>query len=195
MKQTLRTFVAVGLNSTNRACADELIQSLRAAPAEVKWVDVENLHLTLKFLGEVSAREIGRVCEAVERGAAAVEPFEFELRGAGAFPNPGRPRTLWLGAGKGEQEMVALHDHVEAALATLGFRKEHRRFRPHLTIGRVRRGGPGVAELGQLIRQHADFDAGRLNVRQATVFSSQLTPHGPIYDSLGRAKLGGKRGH
>ena len=192
MKQTVRTFVAVEINAANRACADELIQWLRAAPAEVKWVDVENLHLTLKFLGDVSARETGRVCEAVGRGAAAVEPFEFELRGAGAFPHPGRPRTLWLGAGKGEQEMVALHDQVEAALVTLGFRKEHRRFRPHLTIGRVRRGGPGVAELGRLVKQHADFAAGRLSVRQATVFSSQLTPSGPIYEALGRAKLGGK---
>ena len=192
MKPTLRTFVAVEINAANRARAGELIQLLRAAPAEVKWVDVENLHLTLKFLGEVSAREIGRVCGAVERGAAAVEPFEFELRGAGAFPNAGRPRTLWLGAGKGEQEMVALHDRVEAALVTLGFRKEHRRFRPHLTIGRVRRGGPGVAELGLLVEQLADFDAGRLSVRQATVFSSQLTPHGPIHEALGRAKLGGK---
>jgi len=192
MKHALRTFVAVEINSTNRACAGELIAALQAAPAEVKWVDVQNLHLTLKFLGEVPSREISRVCQAAQRGAAEIEPFECELWGAGAFPNASRPRTLWLGAGAGEQEMVALHDYLDAALAKLGYRKEHRRFRPHLTIGRVRRGGPAVAELGELVKAHAEFHAGRLSVRQVVVFSSQLTPRGPIYEALGRARLGGK---
>ncbi len=190
MKHTLRTFVAVEINSTNRSCAEELIAVLRTAPVDVKWVDVENLHLTLKFLGDVPSQEIPTVCKAVEQGAARVEPFELELRGAGAFPNAGRPRTLWLGAGGGEQEAVALHDGVESQLAKLGYRKEHRRFRPHLTLGRVRRGGIGVAELGRLVRQHADFDAGRLSVREVVVFSSQLTRNGPIYEALGRARLG-----
>ena len=192
MRHTLRTFVAIEIGSANRARAEELIETFHAAGADVKWVGPENLHLTLKFLGEVQSRETHRVCEAVQRGVAKVEPFEFEFHGAGAFPNAGRPRTLWIGAGTGEEEMIALHDHVDAALGKLGFRKEHRRFHPHLTIGRVRRGGPGVAELGQLVEQHADFSAGRISVRQAVVFSSQLTGSGPIYEALGRAKLGAK---
>jgi len=192
MKHTLRTFVAVEITSANRGRAGELIAGLRAAAAEVKWVDVQNLHLTLKFLGEVPSREISRVCEAVQRGAAEVEPFECELCGAGAFPNASRPRTLWLGTGAGEQEMVALHEHIETALAKLGYRREHRRFRPHLTIGRVRRGGPAVAELGELLKARAEFGAGRLSVRQVVVFSSELTPRGPVYEALGRARLGGE---
>ena len=192
MKHTLRTFVAVELNATNRACAGKLIESLKTVPADVKWVEPENLHLTLKFLGEVKSQETARVCEAVKRGAAAVQPFELELRGAGAFPNVFRPRTLWLGAGKGEAEMIDLHDRIETALTKFGYRKERRRFCPHLTIGRVRRGGPGVGELAQLMEQHADFDAGRLSVRQVAVFSSQLTNSGPIHEILGRSGLGGK---
>ena len=192
MKQTVRTFVAVELSPAVRAAAEQLIRGLEAAPAEVKWVEPHNLHLTLKFLGEVPSREISRVCQAAQRGAAEIEPFECELCGAGAFPNASRPRTLWLGTGAGEQEMVALHDHIEAALAKVGYRKEHRRFQPHLTIGRVRRGGPAVAELGELVKAHAEFHAGRLSVRQVVVFSSQLTPRGPIYEALGRARLGGK---
>jgi len=191
MKHTLRTFVAIEIGSANRARAEELIETFRAAEADVKWVGPENLHLTLKFLGEVKSRETHRVCEAVQRGAAKVDPFEFELRGAGAFPNARRPRTLWIGGGMGEEEMIALHDHVDAALGKLGFRKEHRRFHPHLTIGRVRRGGPGVVELGQLVEQYVNFSAGRVSVRQAVIFSSQLTGSGPIYEALGRAKLGG----
>ena len=87
--------------------------------------------------------------------------------------------------------MVVLHDRVEAALAELGYREEHRRFQTHLTIGRVRGGGPGIAELGALLQQHADFPAGRMTVGKVTVFASTLTPNGPIYEVLGTAPLGG----
>jgi len=88
--------------------------------------------------------------------------------------------------------MVALHDAIEDALTKLGFSKDRRRYRPHLTIGRVRRGGPGVRELGLLLQAKADFAAGWLSVRETVVFSSQLQPTGPVYEALGRAKLGGK---
>jgi 2'-5' RNA ligase len=192
MKDTIRTFVAVEIDAAVRQRAGELIEQLRGSGADVKWVEVENLHLTLKFLGEVRSREIPQVCEAVERAAAGAERFELELSGAGAFPNVRRPRTVWLGAGKGSEEMVLLHKEVEAALGKLGFRPEQRRFQPHLTIGRVRRGGPAVAELGQLIEQRADFFAGRADVQQVVVFSSQLDRSGPTYEALSRARLGGK---
>ncbi len=192
MKQTTRTFVAVEINDANRTCAEELIHSLSPAGADVKWVDPANMHLTLQFLGDVPTTEIAQVCGAVERGAAGVEPFELEICTAGAFPNAGRPRTLWIGAGKGDGQMVALHDEIADALAELGFAKEHRRYHPHLTIGRVRRGGPAVKELGTLLRAKADFPAGWLSVREVVVFSSELRRDGPVYHALGRAKVGGK---
>jgi 2'-5' RNA ligase len=192
VKRTIRTFVAVEITSAIRARAGELIAALRATPADVKWVEPENLHLTLKFLDEVPVGEISGVCEAVAAGAAGLEPFELEVHGAGAFPNAGRPRTIWLGSRDGAPKMVTLHREIEGALGKLGFRKEHRRFQPHLTIGRVRRGGPAVAELGNLVWRYAEFDAGRLGVHEVVVFSSQLQPDGPVYDALGRAPLGGK---
>ena len=122
--------------------AEELIAALDGTSADVNWVEPHNLHLTLKFLGDVHQQEIVRVCQAMARGAAEVKPFELDVRGAGAFPNAARPRTVWLGAGDGAEPMVVLHDRVEAALAKLGYREEHRRFQPHLTIGRVRGAGP-----------------------------------------------------
>jgi 2'-5' RNA ligase len=191
MKRTVRTFVAVEISAAVRARAGELIRTLAAAGADVKWVDPPNLHLTLQFLDEVPVTEIPRVCEAVVRGAAAVAPFELEVRGAGAFPNVGRPKTVWLGTGPGQQQMIALHDAVEAALCKLGFRKEHRRFEPHLTLGRVRSGGPAVAALAELLRGQADFQAGSCHVAEVVVFSSELQPAGPLYAPLGRAPLGG----
>jgi 2'-5' RNA ligase len=190
MKSTVRTFIAVEVDEAVRARAAELIEVLRVAPADVKWVDTHNLHLTLKFLDEVPLAEIPAVCAAVEAAAAKVEPFDIEIHGAGAFPNAGRPRTVWLGAGKGVEAMATLHKHLEDALAKLGFRKEHRRFQAHLTIGRVRGGGPAIKPLGDLLWQYADFDAGQLAVDEVVVFSSQLERTGPIYEALGRAPLG-----
>jgi RNA 2',3'-cyclic 3'-phosphodiesterase len=191
MKKTFRTFVAVEINSPIRARAGELIAALQATSADVKWVEPHNLHLTLKFLGDVHQRDIAELCQAVSQGAAEVEPFELEVRGAGAFPTAARPRTVWLGATEGAKQMIALHDRVEDALAELGYRKEHRRFQTHLTIGRVRGGGPGIAELGMLLGQQADVLIGRMNVSRVTVFCSTLTSAGPIYDVIGTAQLGG----
>jgi len=191
MKNTLRTFIAVEITQTIRARAGELIAALAGASADVNWVEPHNLHLTLKFLGDVQQQEIVRVCQAMARGAAEVKPFELDVRGAGAFPNAARPRTVWLGAAAGAEPMVVLHDRVEAALAKLGYREEHRRFQVHLTIGRVRGAGAGIAELGSLLQQHADFPAGRMTVGKVTLFASTLTPDGPIYDVLGTAPLGG----
>ncbi len=191
MKKTLRTFVAVEISGPIRARAGELIAALGNTAAAVKWVEPHNLHLTLKFLGDVHQREIAQVCQAVARGAAEVNPFELEVRGAGAFPDAARPRTVWLGAGNGAEQMVVLHNRVEAALAELGYRQEHRRFQTHLTIGRVRGGGPGIAELGKLLQQHADVSIGSMSVQKVTVFCSTLAPDGPIYEVLGTARLGG----
>ena len=215
MKKSFRTFVAVEITGPIRARAKELIESLAGTPADVKWVETHNLHLTLKFLGEVREQEIFEVCRAVERGAAKVEPFELEGCGAGAFPNAARPRTLWLGAREGTEPMIQLHDCIEAELAELGYREEHRRFQVHLTIGRVRGGengkrGPspfgrrpssaksdrstddGIVELGELVQLQTDFEAGSMTVDKVAVFSSTLTSDGPIYEKLGTSTLGGK---
>ena len=192
MKQTIRTFVAVKMNSAVRDCAAELIDQLREAPVDVKWVEPENMHLTLKFLGEVDSREVHEVCRAVEQAADGVAPFELEVRGAGAFPNVRRPRTLWLGAGQGGQELAVLAERVESELHRLGYRREARRFHAHLTVGRVRRGGPGIAQLGQLLQEYADFEIGRTPVSEVVVFSSTLDRTGPTYEPLGRGLLSGK---
>ena len=192
MKQTIRTFVAVKMNSAVPGSGAGLIRQLRAAPGGVQWVEPEAMPLTLKFLGEVDSREVHEVCRAVEQAADGVAPFELEVRGAGAFPNVRRPRTLWLGAGQGGQELAVLAERVESELHRLGYRREARRFHAHLTVGRVRRGGPGIAQLGQLLQEYADFEIGRTPVSEVVVFSSTLDRTGPTYEPLGRGLLSGK---
>lgn len=190
MKNSVRTFIAVETSAAVRRRAAELIAIFAATGAKVSWVQPQNLHLTLKFLDEVPLNSIPEVSAAVQMAAASAEPFELEIRAAGAFPNAGRPRTLWLGTGEGSEPLGQLHAALENALRRIGFPKEHRRFAAHLTIGRVRGPSEGLDELASLIARHADFTAGRFEVAELVVFSSQLAPQGAIYDALSRSALG-----
>ena len=187
---TLRTFLAVEAPAAMRTRAGGLIDALAGTPANVKWVDDESLHWTLKFLGDVQSRDIPQVCQAVTKAVAGLAPFDVHARGAGAFPTAERPRTVWLGVDSGEEAIVALHDAIEERLADLGFRREQRRYRPHLTLGRVRRSQMGIADLGELIALHDEYDAGTMRVDEVVIFSSQLERSGPSYEVLGRAPLG-----
>lgn len=184
----LRTFVAVVASSEIRRSAAKVAEILRPVAGDVKWVTAENMHWTLQFLGELDTLEIPVVSDAVIKAAASIDAFELECRGAGAFPAPDRPRTLWIGAGAGAQAMVALQAAIQARLDRLGYRGESRRYVPHLTLGRAGRNAPPrtlVRELASL----AEFDAGTMLVEEATVFSSHLKPDGPVYEVLARAPL------
>jgi 2'-5' RNA ligase len=183
-----RTFIAVSATPAIRQSAGRLADLLRPAAGDVKWVAAENLHWTLQFLGEVDNLEIPAVCSAVMTAVSELDSFDLEARGAGAFPSPDRPRTLWLGAGAGAQAMVALHGAIQRKLNKLGYRAEQRRFVPHITLGRAGRDAPPrslVRELAGL----SEFDAGSMLVDEVTVYASKLGPEGPAYDVLARAPL------
>jgi 2'-5' RNA ligase len=191
MRQQVRTFVAVEIDDSVLAHAARLIGAFRAVPADVKWVDPQNMHLTVKFLGDVDVREVHQVCQAVQKAVADLAPFELELHGTGAFPNLTRPRTIWLGVRAGAEAMTELNRRVEAELGTLGYPREGRAFTAHLTLGRVRGGGEELADLGRLVAQHADEPIGATGVDRLVIFSSQLARTGPVYEPLGHADLGG----
>jgi len=190
MARTVRTFVAIEISPEVRSRAAQLIARFSPTSAKVNWIDPHNLHMTLKFLGEVDLRESPQVCAAVGEAMAELPPFSIRVAGAGAFPDLQRPRTVWLGVTEGAEELIALHERLETSLVKLGFRQEQRRFRPHLTIGRVR-GLSGAAELGELVARHQDFDAGISDVDEVVVFSSELNRDGPTYEPLSTAELTG----
>jgi len=187
---TIRTFIAIDVGDDVRDRAADLARRLQVAGADVKWVDTDNMHLTLKFLGDIPDRETAEVCRAVSEAAQAHSPFNISLRGAGAFPNAARPRTVWMGVERGVAELESFQTGIEKALAKLGYRKEARRFHPHLTLGRVRRGGAAVRDLGRLIRDNEQFDGASASINKVLVFASFLDKTGPTYNVLGRAPLG-----
>jgi 2'-5' RNA ligase len=187
----LRTFIAVAATEEIRKQAEQLAEKLSHTLANVKWVERRNLHWTVKFLGDVDSNDIPSICQAVGTVVGEIPPFEIIAQGAGAFPTLSRPRTVWLGTGRGDSQFVSLHNAADSALVKLDFRSEHRRFRPHMTLGRVRRSPQGVDQLGTLIAEHDKFDAGSMIVDELVIFTSQLDRDGPTYQVLARLPLSG----
>ncbi|MBX3413643.1 MAG: RNA 2',3'-cyclic phosphodiesterase [Pirellulales bacterium] len=188
MQHFIRTFVATEISLDVRARATTLIKKLRPTPARVRWVDPENLHLTLKFLDNVETERIPQVCREISQATRGLPEFEFRSFGVGAFPDAERPRTVWIGVREGSEELIALHDAIEGVLEKLGFRAERRRFRPHLTIGRVR-GSEGIDDLAARMAEFAEYDCGSTIAEDAVVFASKLDADGPLYEVLGRCEL------
>ena len=188
----LRTFLAVETPPEVRSRAAALVEQLSAAGANVRWSDSDTWHWTLNFLGDVPDNEVPAVCKAAAATAVAFTPFDLGVCGCGAFPSVSRPRTIWLGAGVGQEPLVLLQAALTRHLEPLGFRPEARRFTPHLTLGRLRDGVTGLKELSDLLRQHTEFDAGTMPVDEVVVLASRLERHGADHTVLGRAPLVGR---
>jgi 2'-5' RNA ligase len=186
----LRTFIAVDIGKVIRDRAVSLQEILARTGAEVKWVEPENIHVTLLFLGEVDDRTIPDVCRVVAEQAQRQPAFSMSIERVGCFPNARRPRVLWIGVGEGTQELCALHDALEPPLLDLGcYRREERQYTPHITLGRVRSERP-ADKLAAALSKHAGWQGGQTSVREILVMSSELRPQGPIYTVMSRAKLG-----
>ena len=184
----IRTFIAVDLDKAVRNRTIALQETLMRTGTEVKWVEPVNLHVSLLFLGEVEDREVVDVCRVVEEVAKEHPSFLMSVETAGCFPNPRRPRVLWVGVGEGTQPLCAIHDALEIPLLELGYRREERKYSPHITLGRVKSDRP-MEKLVSALAQHAGWKGGEIQVRELLVMGSKLTPQGPEYTVLSRAKL------
>jgi 2'-5' RNA ligase len=185
----LRTFIGVDIGKAIRDRAAALQEKLAQSTSAVKWVEHDNLHVTLLFLGEVEDREVPTVCRVVAEEVQKHSSFPLSIERVGCFPNPRRPRVLWIGVGQGTQELCALHDGLEPSLLDLGcYRREERKYTPHITLGRVK-GDRSADTLASALAKQAGWQGGQTLVNEILVLSSELTPRGPIYTVLSRAKL------
>jgi 2'-5' RNA ligase len=184
----IRTFIAVDLDPAVRKRTIALQETLKKTGTEVKWVEPENLHLSLLFLGEVEDREVVEVCRIVSETAQQHASFLMSVETAGCFPNPRRPRVLWVGVGEGAQPLCRIHDALEIPLLDLGYRREERKYSPHITLGRVKSDRP-TEKLASALALHAGWKGGEFQMRELRVMGSKLTPGGPEYTVLSRAKL------
>jgi 2'-5' RNA ligase len=134
----MRTFIAVNLPETVRDSLRELQAGLRKRSDGVKWVRVEGMHLTLTFLGEIDPDTVSGIDRVLTEATGSLRPFRVALSGLGAFPNLSRPRVIWVGVDGELEPLQELKSGIDKGLAKLGFPKEDRSFKPHITLGRVK---------------------------------------------------------
>lgn len=193
MTEQVRAFVAIELPPQVRDVLAGLVQELsRARLRGVRLVRPEGVHLTLKFLGDVQVAQVEAIACALARVARAHEPFLLELAGAGVFPERSAPRVLWVGIEGDMEPLRALQRDVEAALETLGFAREERGFKPHLTIGRIKEGAsPADRREAERALASAWTSPGvRMEVGSVSLMKSILRPDGAIYERLASVSLG-----
>jgi RNA 2',3'-cyclic 3'-phosphodiesterase len=160
---------------------------------DVSWVATGNLHLTVKFLGEVAEGRIEAIVAGITGAVEGVSAFDADVEGLGAFPSAARPRVVWAGVAAGSGTMSDLAGRVDDALAALGFAREARPFSPHITLGRVRQPGRAPA-LTEALRGAAERPFGRFRVARASLMRSELSPRGARYTELAAVSLGGAVG-
>ena len=190
--ELVRSFIAIELPADVRAELASIEEKLKVRRhLFVKWVDLEIIHLTLKFLGSVSGETIPEIVEAMSLVAQPVSPFTLQIGGTGAFPNWQRPQVVWVGVGGEMGRLTTLQGELEAALSLLGFPPESRPFSPHLTLGRLReRVTPEDRRRFGLWAQSVKFEASlSFEVNAVRLMKSQLTSSGPIYSQLASVGL------
>ena len=188
--ETVRVFVALDLPLHAKDVLRETVRKLAdALPAGIRWVDPSGIHLTLKFLGDVDAGRVDSLLAAMEQAACEFESSSFPLglSGLGVFPNAREPRVLWAGVDGDLAALGRLQTLVDEALSELGFARERRPFRPHLTLGRVRdQVSPTERRrIGEVMGQARLAGGQSWEAREMHLIRSTLTPNGAIYDSIG----------
>lgn len=179
----MRTFIGIEIDEIVRERLTGLQRALKMSFPSLRGTNPRQIHLTLKFLGEIEERQVAGVRKALDDVAASTKIFAIDIRQPGVFPMSGAPRTVWIGVHDPDGSLARCHAAVEATLATLGFPREDRPFSPHLTLARCpdRR---AAYEVRRALSRHENFDAGGLIVRRIVLFQSTLTSSGPIYEPI-----------
>jgi len=188
----LRAFIAIEIPPEIHKAIESKTAPLRAAldASLVRWVPTDNIHLTLKFLGDVSPASVEMLSQMLSVEVRQHSTFALKFGGLGAFPNPRRPRVVWIGI-QAPAGLEALHRGIEAAAATLGYPSEERPFSPHLTIGRVKQnaGPAGVQKIRSALDETKVGALGTAQVSAVHLFKSDLKPSGAVYTRLFSAPL------
>lgn len=182
----VRCFVAVECSNPEVVKGIRHVQGvLESTGADMKSVESENIHLTLKFLGEIEQQSVDDVAEIV-RGISFA-PFRFKVEEVGVFPNTSRPSTIWAGITEGVSDLIMVFEMLDEKLSKLGFERERRRYQPHLTICRVR-SGKNKEQLAEELLRLGDYEFGEVSVDRVSLKKSVLTSSGPIYTTLAESK-------
>ncbi|MDI6731093.1 MAG: RNA 2',3'-cyclic phosphodiesterase [Candidatus Margulisbacteria bacterium] len=179
----MRVFISIELNNTIKKKIGCLMDQLKKEPAPVKWVKVENLHITLKFLGWVDDQKIDSLVHIVADAVSGARRFKAKFENLEFFPNEKRPRGIWIGITEGTDQLNSLAGRLEEKLLNAGDKSETREFNPHITIGRVKENS-GLEKLKQKITKLHALKFGKLLIEKISIMKSTLTPKGPVYERI-----------
>lgn len=187
----MRVFIAIELPEEIKGFLSRIQLKLKSAQADVSWVKPHNIHLTLKFLGEIDEKTLNNVIAIIEDTAKDKSVFHIRLSCLGAFPRMSSPRVIWVGIDKGDEQVKTIAKELEEKLSNLGFSPEDRTFSSHFTLGRTKTAknreilANGLAKLQNKFNEESlEFLANKI-----TLFKSTLTPGGPIYEALKEISL------
>ncbi len=189
----VRSFLAIELPKPILRKIEEVQEDLKLAHADVRWVNPEKIHLTLKFFGNIEESRIDPIFKSIEEPIQNTPPFSLRMRGVGAFPQMNNPRVIWMGLLEGREVLISFQKQIEAHLEKIGFLSEDRPFHPHLTLGRMK-SSRGKRELVEKMEKHREKEFGDFQVDRVVLFKSDLKPTGPIYTPLRELRLGGEAG-
>ena len=183
MNQPIRCFIAIEIPETIQNQLARIQGTLRKQIQKASWVKPSNIHLTLKFLGDVDPQDLESIKEAIQRVAIRHRSFSVRIGGLGAFPNLARPRVMWTGVKAGGERTSALARDINMALSDYGFSLDTKRFNPHLTIARVKERIDLRPHANQY-RRYDRIDGAEMSVDTISLIQSQLHPTGAIYSTL-----------
>jgi 2'-5' RNA ligase len=182
MSEVIRSFIAFDIENTN--VLENIIKMqkiLAETGADLKFVEPQNIHITLRFLGNITSSMVDRIYESMCKVQFA--PFIVKIQGLGAFPSQRNPKVVWAGIKEGSIQLRGIFEQLELYLRSLGFAPDSKGFTPHLTIARVR-SGRNRTMLLKCLMENANFDFGMVKARCLRLKRSNLTPKGPIYTTL-----------
>jgi len=186
----MRVFIAIELSPEIKDSLSTIQSHLKYSGVDVKWVTTDNIHLTLKFLGDITEETCEKIISVLNGIGKSTRPFEIGIKDIGVFPNINYPRVIWVGLGKGAAESKALAQDIADGILKLGFQKEPRPFAPHLTIGRVR--SPKNKEALKEKVSTAQIPVTRPCLASSiALFQSTLSSKGPVYTKLHESALAG----
>jgi len=183
----MRSFIAINLPDTVKADIEAIIDRLGPAGPPARWVPATNLHLTVKFLDEITAEQVQPITDAIARAGTGTPPFEIRLGGFGVFPNERKARVFWIAIESGFDILRPLARTIDDQLAELGFAREERPFSAHITLARLR--DPGPADRLVKAASHVDYHSDPIPVTQIDLMRSILSPKGAAYSILSTVPL------
>lgn len=179
----IRTFISIDLPENIKRNISDLQNRLKVLGGRVGWVRPEAIHLTLKFLGDIDEKKIPEIEAATRKAGKEFNPFHIQILGLGVFPNFKKPRIIWLGVNEGGDNLIRLQSKIEDEIEKIGYPREERNFKPHLTIGRVKE-THGLKQLIDTIDAEREIDLDGFDATEVLIMKSELRPDGAIYTRL-----------